>query len=51
MTSGTGASARQAIDAGHTALGIELGSTRIKATLIGSDMRRLKRARVASVSL
>ncbi|HEY5978520.1 MAG TPA: FGGY-family carbohydrate kinase [Microlunatus sp.] len=30
-------SARQAITEGHTALGIELGSTRIKAVLIGPD--------------
>jgi len=33
MTAGTDAAARQAIEAGRTALGIELGSTRIKATM------------------
>src|SRR5690242_3980113 len=32
---GTGAAAREAIVAGRTALGIELGSTRIKAVLTG----------------
>ncbi|GAB3256561.1 FGGY-family carbohydrate kinase [Kineosporia babensis] len=34
MTPSTDAAAREAIEAGRTALGIELGSTRIKATLI-----------------
>jgi sugar (pentulose or hexulose) kinase len=34
MTSGTAATARDAITEGRTALGIELGSTRIKATLV-----------------
>ncbi|GLY17080.1 ATPase [Kineosporia sp. NBRC 101677] len=46
MTSGTSATgdtaaARQAIDEGRTALGIELGSTRIKATLIDESGRAL----------
>lgn len=36
-TSEPGDSARDAIEAGRTALGIELGSTRIKAVLIGPD--------------
>src|SRR5512138_3033674 len=36
-TLGTQASHRNAIESGKTALGIELGSTRIKAVLIGAD--------------
>ncbi|MCC6495217.1 MAG: FGGY-family carbohydrate kinase [Propionibacteriaceae bacterium] len=37
MIDGQVASIRQAIEEGHTALGIELGSTRIKAVLTGVD--------------
>ena len=37
MIDGQAASIREAIGQGRTALGIELGSTRIKAVLVGPD--------------